>query len=115
MSSSKLVLRPVYSGRGYSPSDAVYDWYAGSDFICNEGHLWSIEELDEILALGYTKLILLCGPANAKIDLPTNLPSRRWLIANNFPNNRHIYATAAVVHHHDGRLIIGEGVSRKGF
>lgn len=110
----KLVLRPAHSERGYTTQDATYDWHSGVEFLSQDGEwLYSIEDTNQLIILDYTQVVILCGPKAAKIALPTKPRTGKGTIANNFSNNRHIYAVDDVIAAHDGRLVIGEQPRRK--
>lgn len=73
--SKNLVLRPVRRDCR-CPSDAIYDWYSGVEFLSEDGEwYYDVTDVHQLIALGYTKIVILCGPQAAKISLPANPPS----------------------------------------
>lgn len=73
----KAILSPVagttcrYSDiKGYKPSDAVYDWTVGRQFMCSltQG-LVDISDVRRLCEMGVETLVFTCGGASEKLPL----------------------------------------------
>lgn len=74
MKPRKLVLSPMRLRRDYTPQDAVYDWSAGREFMCEDG-LVSVADV-QALSENYDRLVFTCGGGSTFLDLkPEDQPS----------------------------------------